>query len=296
MSENNNHLAPPVPLIDTHVHLWDLDKFQLPWLAGAEVQPICRSFLLPDYLAQTQGLDVAQAVYLEVNVHPAQQIQEAEYVLELCRRDDNPLTAAILGGSPQSENFAGMAQRYAGNPHVRGFRTVLHDADRPRGMCLEPLFVKHIQLLGQLGLRFELCMRPAELLDGVRLVEQCPGTQFILDHCGCLGAQATDASLRKQWTSAMRAMAQQENVALKISGIVASANKNWQPQDLVPNIEFCLDTFGDRRVCFGGDWPVCTLRGSFHQWVEALRWIIRDRPPPFARQLFHDNAIQIYAL
>ncbi len=296
MREDANQLDPSTPIIDTHLHLWDLDKFRLPWLAGEEVQAINRSFLMKDYLEDTQGLNVVKAVYMEVDVHPEQQVQEAEYVVDLCQREDNPIAAAILGGSPQSSNFAPMAERFAGNPYVRGFRTVLHDAARPKGTYLEPQFVENIKLLGKLGLRFELCMRPEDLLESVRLVEQCPRTQFILDHCGCLDAQSTEKTLRENWESAMLEMAQHENVALKISGIVASASENWQPEDLASNMEFCIDTFGDQRVCFGGDWPVCKLRASFKQWVDALGWIVRDKPLQFAHQLFHDNAVKIYAL
>ena len=28
-----------IPIIDTHQHLWDLDKFRLPWLADAPALP-----------------------------------------------------------------------------------------------------------------------------------------------------------------------------------------------------------------------------------------------------------------
>src|SRR5262245_28262780 len=37
-------------IVDTHQHLWDLNKFQLPWLKGDAVEKINRSFLMSDYL------------------------------------------------------------------------------------------------------------------------------------------------------------------------------------------------------------------------------------------------------
>ena len=95
----------------------------------------------------------------------------------------------------------------------------------------------------------------------------------------------------------MRAAAGRENVVCKISGIVVTAKKDaWKPADLAENVNFCLDTFGEDRVFFGGDWPVCTLRASLAQWVGALKWIVRDRTPGFQRKLFHDNAARFYGL
>ena len=83
----------------------------------------------------------------------------------------------------------------------------------------------------------------------------------------------------------------------KISGIIVTANKaNWKPADLAPNINFCLETFGEDRVFFAGDWPVCTLTASYKDWLNALKTIVRDRSPDFHRKLFHDNAVKFYGL
>jgi L-fuconolactonase len=65
---------------------------------------------------------------------------------------------------------------------------------------------------------------------------------------------------------------------------------------LAPNVNFCIDTFGEDRVYFAGDWPVCTLRASYADWLSALKWIVRDRSAAFQRKLFHDNAAKFYGL
>ena len=288
---------PALPIVDTHQHLWDLQRFTLPWLQGDGDHPLRRDFLMADYLAAAEGLNVTKTVYMEVNVRPDQQAQEAEYVLDLCRRDDNPMVAAVIGGSPQDAAFRQYIERFARSPEIKGVRTVLHDADRPRGMCLEPQFVENMKLLGKLGLSFDLCMRPAEIADGAQLAEKCPRTRFIIDHCGNMPIHGADAKLRQTWEQAMKAAAGLENVVCKISGIVVTAkDKDWQPADLAENVNYCLDTFGEDRVFFGGDWPVCTLRASLVQWAGALQRIVRDRSPEFQRKLFHDNAVRLYAL
>ncbi len=286
-----------LPIIDTHQHLWDLSRFELPWLKNPAAQALNRSYLLADYREATHGYNIERTIYMEVNIHPDQQAAEAEYVLELCRQPESKMVAAVIGGSPQSTGFKEYIQKFAGNKHVKGVRTVLHDPDRPKGMCLEPRFVDHMQLLGKLGLSFDLCLRPGEIADGVKLIEKCPGTRFIIDHCGNMDVQSTDEKLRNAWKSGIKAASQQENVACKISGIVVTAKpETWKPADLAPVVNHCLDSFGEDRVFFGGDWPVCTLKGTYAQWASGLFEIVRDRTPEFQRKLFHDNAVKFYGL
>lgn len=286
-----------LPICDTHLHLWDLSRFKLPWLSGDAVQPINRSFVMSDYAEATSGLNLAKAVYMEVNVHPDDQVGEAEYVIDLCKRDDNPMVGAVIGGSPQSSGFKDYIKPYLDNDYIKGVRTVLHDPDRKQGMCLEPQFVESVRLLGEHGKRFDLCMRPDELLDGAKLADKCPKTRFVVDHCGNLSVQNKDADLRAKWEKGIRELAARPNVICKISGIIVTADRdNWTAADLAPNMNFCMDTFGEDRVMFAGDWPVCTLTAPYRSWAEALKTIVKDRPLAFQKKLFHDNAVKFYEL
>ena len=286
-----------IPVCDTHLHLWDLEKFQLPWLSNEGARPLNQSFVMKDYLKATAKQNVAKAVYMEVNVAPELQTKEARYVLALCGRDDNPMVGAVIGGAPQSADFKAYIENLAGNPYLKGVRTVLHDADRPKGMCLQPQFVENIRLLGEHSLRYDLCMRPDDLLDAAKLAEKCPKTQFVLDHCGNLSVQNKDAELRAAWEKGIRELAALPNVMCKISGIIVTADReNWTAADLAPNMNFCMDTFGEDRVMFAGDWPVCTLTASFGGWLGALKEVVKDRSKRFQHKLFHDNAVRFYGL
>jgi L-fuconolactonase len=154
---------------------------------------------------------------------------------------------------------------------------------------------------------FDICLRPAELGDGVQLVDQCPGTRFIVDHCGnadplvVSGAREADpgdgyAHQREQWMQDMQELGQRDNTFCKISGIVARVPSEWTPQDLAPTIDHCLDAFGPDRVIFGGDWPVCTLGATYREWAGALREVISSRSEADQRKLLHDNAVEIFGL
>lgn len=300
--------ANALPIIDTHQHLWDLSQFNLPWTAGADI--FNRNYVTSDYLAATEGLNVVKAIYMEVDVAAGQKAAEADYIVAQCERGDTPTVAAVISGFPASGDFKTYISRFKGSPYVKGLRQVLHVPETGPGYCLQPAFVKGVQLLGELGLSFDLCPRPAELGDAVKLVDQCPGTRFILDHCGnadpyvVADSQSSApvdvadpmAHTRQQWMDDITALAQRSNVVCKISGIIARAQPGWAAQDLAPTINHCLDSFGPDRVIFGGDWPVCTLGAPYAQWVNALKEVIAIRSESEQRKLLYDNAVRVYSL
>lgn len=281
-----------MPIVDPHQHLWDLTKFKLPWVQPGS--PLAKSFLLEDYQKATEGLNVVKTVYMEVDVAPEQQDAEADYVLALCAKPETKMVGAVISGRPASDGFARYIARFKGNKQIKGVRQVLHGDSTPAGYCLQDSFVKSVRLLGEMGMSFDLCLRSGELLDGARLIDRCPDTRFILDHCGNANVQAKD---RTQWKRDMAEVAKRKNVVCKVSGIVASAKpRAWSADDLAPIVNHTLDVFGPDRVMFAGDWPVCTLAATFRQWVEALQAIVRGRKEAEQRKLFHDNAVSFYGI
>ncbi|NQT38761.1 MAG: amidohydrolase family protein [Planctomycetes bacterium] len=310
----------PLPIIDTHQHLWDLGKLRLPWLQN--VQHLQRNFLTADYLKAVRGLNVVKAVYMEVAAAPEQKLIEAEIAVELCRRTDNPTVAAVIGGRVDDDRFPEYIGRFKNSPYVKGVRHMLHRRPGTAGLQIGQKLIAGVRLLGKLGMRFDLCIPPETLSYGAKLAMGCPETRIVLDHCGNVDPKAfvpkdrvssppeSDAdrwrrgiealAQRKNdadwWRRGIEMVARQENVVCKISGVVARAPKGWTADDLAPIVNHCLDTFGPDRVMFGSDWPVCTRAATLRQWVVALRRIIAPRDISQQRKLLHDNAQRFYAL
>ena len=288
------------PVIDTHQHLWDLGKFRLPWTR--DEPKLAKNHLMRDYLTATADLgqvrglpaQIVKTVYMEVDVDPDQQSAEVQYVLDLCGRADNPMGAAVVSGRPNSDGFAKYLDSFKDSPYIKGIRQVLHGPDTPAGYCLERKFIQGIRLLGQRDLSFDLCVRPGELLEAAKLIDECPDTRFILDHCGNGDVQAKD---RSQWEKDIAAVAKRKKVVCKVSGIVVTARpEHWTADDLAPTVKHTLEVFGPDRVMFGGDWPVCTKTATFKQWFQALASIVSGRSAEEQRKLFHANAVRVYGL
>lgn len=297
--------APDSLIIDTHQHLWDRRKLNLPWLGGAP-EVLRHDFLTTDYQQAFAGLNV-KAIYMEVDVAPSDHVKEADGIVAQCRAGNTPTIAATIGGRPSSSDFETYVKRYAGNGLVKGLRQVLHGDSTPAGHCLSADFIRGVRMLGKHGLNFELTMRPAELHDAAKLIKECPDTRFVLDHCGNgdpkafnpkLGPGLKRSCTPDEWKRGIDAVAaSRADVMCKISGIVAFVPPGkWHAEDLAPVVNHCLDTFGPDRVFFGGDWPVCLLGSPVRGWVDALKQIISSRPTSEQRKLWSSNAIRFYGL
>ena len=282
-----------IPVIDTHQHLWDIKKFKLPWLPSDGV--LAKSYNLQDFKQQTAGLNVVNTVYMEVDVDPSQQLEEAVLVNGLSSEPSTGMKAAVVSGRPGSDKFPNYVNELAKLPGIRGVRQVLHVPTTPPGYCLSDSFVRGIRLLGSKDLSFDLCVKNGELGNVAVLLDSCPETRFILDHCGNPDLKDKDHS---SWKRGLEAVAKRKNVVCKVSGFLASApgRGQWTMEQVTPIINHTLDVFGPDRVMFAGDWPVVLLAASYAEWLDAVRQVVSTRSEEERRKLFHDNAIRHYRL
>lgn len=277
-------------IIDTHQHLWDLERFHYSWTANHP--ELNRSFLIQHYLDATRDIHIAKSVHVEADVDEQFMIGETRWVLELAAQSDNPLTGVVAAARPEYDNFRDHLEQIAGHPNLKGIRRILHR--QPDELSTTTTFTENIRSLEQYGLSFDLCFMARQLPLAVRLVEQCPNVQFILDHCGNPDIQHKDYA---QWQADLARVAAFPNVVCKVSGIVVNTDiPNWTVEDLRPAVETVISTFGWDRVMFGSDWPVCTLAASYRQWFDALNTIVKDAGEENLQKLFFANAERIYRL
>ena len=295
-----------IKIIDTHQHLWDLEKLKLPWLDNV---PALKKEHLPNhYLKAAEGTGINRTIYMEVDAHADHKQKEIDDMTMLCKSKDEIMQGMVISANPGDSGFSKFLEINSGNHYIKGIRQVLHTPEQPIKYCQSAEFMQGIRELGKRGLLFEICIRPAEIKDAVELCRQNPETFFMLDHCGNAdpyvvnGQRNKDTShpdstfvhTREYWQEGVQQLGRLENVYCKISGIISRAKTGWNAETLAPTINACLDSFGEDRVVFGGDWPVCNLGASLSEWVEALRQIVKNRPEILQKKLFHTNAERLY--
>jgi L-fuconolactonase len=83
----------------------------------------------------------------------------------------------------------------------------------------------------------------------------------------------------------------------KISGVVTEAHHDsWTIDDIKPYVMHALEVFGEDRVVFGSDWPVCTLATSYKRWVETLENLTGEMSDEAKTKFWRGNATRFYRL
>jgi predicted TIM-barrel fold metal-dependent hydrolase len=280
-------------LVDTHQHLWDLERFPYSWCAS--VPALNRSFRLADYAAASQGLDITKTLFMEADVDDPHALAEAEWIQQLSGEKvvgTPPIAGIIASGRPEESNFRLHLAALSRLPAVRGIRRVLHT--QPDEVAQQSAFAENLKLLPDFGYTFDLCVLPRQLPIAARLIERCPGVSFILDHCGIPDVRS---GVLDPWRKEISRIANFSNVVCKISGLVAYADPlSWTVDSLRPWVNHVITAFGWDRVLWGSDWPVCTLSASLGQWVHATHQLTAHASLDQRAAFFHSNAERIYRL
>ena len=278
------------PIVDTHVHLWHPKQFRYPWLK--QVPPLNKPYLLKDYSTAHENLEVESIVFVQCDVHPDDGLKETAWVTSLAAVE--PRIRGIVAWAPLEEGkqVAPFVEKLAEDTLVKGIRRLIQGESVD--FCIQPNFVNGVKTLARYGLSFDICIFHPQLANAIRLVEQCPNVQFILDH---IGKPDIKNQLFEPWKQEIKTLADFPNVYCKISGLVTEADhENWTAADLQPYIEHVIECFGFDRVIYGSDWPVSTLASDYARWVQTLQDAVSGCTHEELRKLFYDNAIKFYKL
>ena len=287
-----------IPLIDTHQHLADLVRFGKGWTSP----PVPGNYDMKAYFEATRNVNMVKAVYMEVGVPAARRQEEALYAIEMCKDTSNPTRGAVISGDLKSSEFETYISQFKDSPYIKGIRYGFRSVAEMQ----DPQLIKNIELLGKLNMSLDFTISPAWLPAIANLIKTCPGTRFLVNHCGNADPRAfLDPSLisgkpnhdANEWIAAMKTVAENKNVVCKISGIISiTPGYPKTAKTLAPGINHCLDIFGPDRVMFASDWPWCLKSNKLEEWVNILKEIVKNRPYKEQKKMFHDNAIKFYSI
>jgi L-fuconolactonase len=281
-----------IPIVDTHMHLWDPAHLSYAWIKDVEV--LNRPFLLADYQRAIEAQQVTKMVFVQCEADQDQYVREAEWVTALAKED--PRIAGIVPWAPLEQGDAARdaLAAFADNRFIKGIRRIIQYEDDLE-FCLRADFVRGVQLLDDFDFHFEICIKGEEQFAGVlELVRRCPNVRFILDHIGKPNIVHRELD---PWRKQIGELARMENTWCKMSGLVVEADmKHWTLADLQPYIDVAWENFGPDRIMFGGDWPVVTQAAELHEWISTLLTAVSGYSEEERRKLFHDNATSFYRL
>jgi len=282
---------PDFPIIDSHVHLYDIEKLNYSWMSG--VPQLAHTTRMPEFDQARGSVDVEQLVFVEVDVDPGFHLDEARFVAGLAEKDKK--IGAIVAHAPihKGKSVEADLVDLKTIPGVKGVRRLIQQEPDPTAI-LNPAFIDGVKLLKKYDLSFDICIKHYQLAYAIELIKRCPDVSFIFDH---IGKPDIRNAIVEPWKSQMRELARLPNVVCKISGVVTEADhKSWTREQLRPYIEHTIDVFGFNRVMFGSDWTVATLALDYPTWVDILDEILTKASLDEKRKFWRETAISAYKL
>jgi predicted TIM-barrel fold metal-dependent hydrolase len=297
------------PIIDAHIHLWDLGMDRHPWLrpVGGAIQalgdltPIRRNYLVDDYRRDAANQHVVAAVHVEAAWDRADDpLAEIEWLETLDK--SSGVAARYIGFADLTAPDVGAAlDRLSEVKRCVGIRQMLswHPAEPARsfaprpGIANEEHFRRGVGLLARHDQLLELMLYPYQAEEVVQLARDFPDQIFIVNHCGSPIDRDPDGMLR--WKEGLKRLGSAPNILIKISALTAY-DPNPTPESLREIALHCIECFGVKRSMFGSDFPVGRLWASYDAIFDGFKAIVRDISEAEQAALFHDNAQRVYRM
>lgn len=274
----------PTPRIDSHQHFWRYHAPQYPWIPKGSA--LHRDWLPSDLAALQAPLGFDGSIAVQARQSEA----ESDWLLGLA--DADPRVMGVVGWVDlQSDAVEERLARLAAHPRFVGVRHVTQD-EPDDDFHLRPAVVRGISKLRQFGLRYDLLIFPRQLPAAIELVRRLPEQPFVLDHIAKPGIKAGVIS---PWREQIRELAQAPNVQCKVSGMVTEADhQTWRDTDFRPYLDVVFEAFGEDRLMYGSDWPVCLHAGSYARVYRQVADYAGALSAAAQAKLFGGNCARFY--
>lgn len=275
-----------IPKTDTHMHLFNLERLQYPWLQNAPA--INRDFRPADFIEATRKANVGKIVFMESGAAPGSSLTEVRWVMEQAALDPRIKGMVAKGQIIRGGALDPSPDALLETGWVKGIRGAT-DVD----MLASSDFIRAMKLLAGHNLSFDLLLRPALFEEAAKAIGKAENTTFILDHIGNPDIKGGDF---EYWKKGIDELAKRPNLHCKISGVITKAGEGWTVEMLKPYVHHIIERFGFDRIVYGGDWPVVLLAGSYLSWSRAFEKLTRSFSKHELHKLYHLNADRIYQL
>jgi L-fuconolactonase len=285
-----------VTVIDAHHHVWDLAVRDQPWLSGAGMAAIRRTFTVDDLRPAARAAGVGATVLVQT-VTVADETPE---MLALAAAD--PLVAAVVGWTDlTSPAVADELARLAGGPGGGRLAAIRHQvqSEPDPDWLRRPDVIRGLRAVAAAGLAYDLVIVPPQLPAATYAAATVPGLTLVLDHAGKPEVASGDLS---GWTAAVRELAARPNTTCKLSGLATGAQAAIGAQAVAESQAVAevagvvLDAFGADRVMFGSDWPVCLLASDYAGVMGLARSLTAGLSPAEQAAVFGETAARAYGI
>ena len=276
----------PIPILDTHIHLYDPTRPQ-----GVPYPPVPNPpTALPDrYRAEIAPLGVTGGIKVEASPW----VEDNLWVLDLIAKE--PMIVGVIGNlDPMKPEFRDYLERYHRNELFLGIRygNIWHH-DLVEAIK-NPDFIANMRAFAATGLTYEAANPRLDLMEAVvRLTDKVPELRVVLGHLQAL-ARRTTPDVLKAHSDNLRELSKRGAYA-KISNLVRPARDGQvqlAPASYRPMLDFIWDIFGEDRIVYASGWP--TPIDRIKSSLSIVRPYFMEKGRQAAEKFFWKNSVPAY--
>jgi len=280
----------PIPIIDTHIHLFDPARPQGVPYSGPPIPGAAPIAAYPDrYRKLAMPLGSVGAIKVEASPW----VEDNLWVLEVAQRDT--IIVGVIGNlEPDKPEFKEYFDRYRKHPLFLGIRygniwgrDIAKQADNPA-------FIDGLKLLAEADLVLDTANPRMPLLEAmVKISDKVPNLRIVIDH---LPGFEPAVAERPAYEAALKEFAGRPQIYVKLSAIIrrVDGQVSTDLNRYRTKLDLLVDTFGEDRILFGSDWPNSDGVAPINEVFKIAKAYFATKPRSLAEKYFWRNSVAAY--
>jgi L-fuconolactonase len=284
-------LAADIPVIDTHIHLFDPNRPQgIPW-PDKDNAVLYQPALPLRYRQLAAPLGINGAI--EVEASPW--LEDNQWVLDVAAKD-TIIVGTVGDLEPGQPEFAKQLERFHRNPLFRGIR---YGNLWGRNFAVEaarPAFAADLKLLAAAGLVMDTANPDPALVETVvRLTDRVPELRLVVDHLPQCNPPS-DVPGRAAYIANLRELGKRPQVYVKLSQIFRRIDGKVVEDAAFyrARLDELYGIFGEDRVLYGSDWPNSDLWAPYPKVLGLVREYFSRKSRAAQEKYFWKNSVAAY--
>ena len=277
-----------IPIIDTHIHLFDQTRPQgAPYFGNAgNTEPAS-----PASYRRLAPAGIVGAIEIEASPW----IEDNLWVLE-AEAQDTVMVGTIGNLQPDKPEFKEYLDRYHKNKQFLGIRYGNIWGYSLVDQIANPVFVEGLKLVQQADMALDTANPRLDLLQAVvRVTDMVPGLRVIVDHLPAL-VKTLDAKGMAAIDGTLRELAKRPQVYIKVSALLTVTNGTavTDPSVYKSTLDYIFDIFGEDKLLFGSDWPNSVAANNLPAIVQIVQDYFYAKGYSTAEKYFWKNSVAAY--
>ena len=292
LPELNAEPNAPIPIIDTHIHLFDTNRPQgIPW-PGKNDKVLYKPALPDRYRSIAARAGVTGAIVVEASPW----LEDNQWVLDVAAQDK--IIVGVIGNlEPGNSDFMKQLDRFQQNPLFLGIRYGNLWGRNISGQLDNPNFIRDLKAMAREGLVLDTANpNPVLLADIVKLTDLIPDLKVVIDHLPQM-AIPENKLIQKTYEADLRALGQRPKIYVKISEVLRRVNGQI-PTSLDfyrARLDELYTIFGEDRLLYGSDWPNSDQWLPFEDGLNLVRGYFMEKGQVAAEKYFWKNSVTAYS-